>query len=425
MRAIIAVILAALFAAAVALWFQGVEGYVVAVFPPYRAQISLQLLMLLAILLVLVGYAGLRLVVRLVSTPDAVRHWRQRRRLQQAISALEGGVTGWLLGKPKESFRALERCHRLGHGVPIAAVTAFEAALTLGDEGQAENALARIPDEQGWGSVKRVLEARFGLTFQRNDRLEAALAALATDRQVASSVRERLLLQAGQQKGNWQQTLEAARSLYRHHLLSSTHWYQVVGKAYPAQVRAALTHGEPIAAWWEKVPKEERRDPVVTATVVQTLIAAGHPKEAIAIAEPILLQNDHLELLAALMPALPADSRWLERLEKWRKSSADPVVIEALLRTALALQLFGKAKGYFAELQRLDPERARQVAGGWLLTQGGAEQLWEEATPSRLPNTRSEIAERNNTSTELQEPTSPPVPAEATTDTDSRVRQRG
>jgi HemY protein len=421
-RAIIAVILAALFAAAVALWFQGLDGYVVAVIPPYRAQISLQLLMLLAIFLVLVGYVGLRLVVRLVTTPEAVRHWQQRRRLQQALVALERGVTGSLLGKPKGSFRALERCHRLGHGAPIAAVTAFEAALAVGDEAQAENALARVPDGQEWGSVKRVLEARFGLTFQRSDRLEAALAALATDRQVAPSVRERLRLQAGQQKGDWPQALEAARSLYRHRLLTSTDWHQVVGEAYPVLVLRALASGEPIAAWWQTLPKEDQRDPEVAAAVVRTLIAAGHPKEAVAIAEPLLAHQCYSKLLAALMPALPADNRWLERLEGWSRGSADPIVLEALLRTALALRLFGKAKGYFAELQRLDPERARQVAGDWLLNQGGAPMLWDEATPLRLPDAQCETAHTRSVPTEPPEPTSPPVAAEATADTESRGR---
>jgi hypothetical protein len=97
-------------------------------------------------------------------------------------------------------------------------------------------------------------------------------------------------------------------------------------------------------------------------------------------------------------------------------------VLEALLRTALALRLFGKAKGYFAELQRLDPERARQVAGDWLLNQGGAPMLWDEATPLRLPDAQCETAHARSVPTEPPEPTSPPVAAEATADTESRGR---
>ena len=108
MRTVLAVLIAAVAAVAFALWFQTLDGYVVAVFPPYRFQLSSQLLVLLALLFLFVGYGVLRLVARIIGTPASVRHWRERPQFWVVVSC-EIGLSGscWRIQRLKRKAGVL------------------------------------------------------------------------------------------------------------------------------------------------------------------------------------------------------------------------------------------------------------------------------------------------------------------------------
>ncbi len=371
MRTVLGVLIAAALAVVFALWFKTLEGYVVFVVPPYRGQMSLQLLGVLALLALLVGYALLRLVASLVSAPGALRAWRARRRLEQALARLADAASARLIGKPKAAFAALDAVHRLPNAAATAAVEAFEAALAVQDEARAENALARLPEHGQWAAARAVLEARFGLAFGRLDRLEAALAALAADSRVAPTVRERLRLAATRQLGQWEQALEAARKLRRHEALPLAEFLPIAVSAFEALLRARLQHNDDVLAWWQAQPKEERRLPELVAAVVQTVVAHGARADALAIAESFLRERYASEVLAAALPVLPADLTWLTKLERWlMEAPSDAVLLEALVRLTLAQRLTGKARDYFERLYHADAARARRLAAEMLEAQG-------------------------------------------------------
>ncbi|GAB6079124.1 hypothetical protein K1I42_04760 [Hydrogenophilus thermoluteolus] len=422
MRTVLAVLIAAVAAVAFALWFQTLDGYVVAVFPPYRFQLSSQLLVLLALLFLFVGYGVLRLVARIIGTPASVRHWRERRRLQRALDALEMAVVGWELGKPKMSFKALDRAYRLKHGAAAAAAAACEAALAVRDEARAENALARIPDVGDWMAVRQVLEARFGLVFRRIDRLEAALTALERGGKVAPTVRERLRLEAGTQLERWEMALEAARKLRRHDALPAPEFLAVAVKAYPALLTDALRRERTFDAWWESQPKDERQLPAIVAAVIRTLRSEGEVAQALRLAETFLRRRYATEVVAELLPLLPAEPAWLDRLERWLGDNEnDPVLHEALLRLTLGLQLWGKAKGHYAQLLQLDPVRARVVAAETLLPTERLALPWDRASNATFPVSHSteNAAGADAPASEAERTASQPPAAEAAADTES------
>ncbi|GAB6049603.1 heme biosynthesis protein HemY [Hydrogenophilus islandicus] len=413
-RTLLAVVIAALAAVAFALWFQSLDGYVVAVFPPYRFQISSQLLVVLALLFLFVGSGLLRLLVRLLGTPRAVRQWRQRRHLEQAVAALEEAIIGWELGKPKQSFRALDRAYRLSIGTGAAAVAACEAALAVRDEGRAENALARIPETGRWRAVRQILEARFGLLFGRTDRLESALAALEKGGEVSPTVRERLRLEAGVHSERWDLALEAARKLWRHDALTASEFLAVAAKAYPALCAEALRRGQPFDAWWQGQPKEERQLPTVVAAVTETLVAHGDAARALEVARAFLRRRYAPEVLRAVVPLLPGDRGWLELLEQAiAEDDNDALLHEALLRVTLKLQLWGQAKRHYLRLVELDAARARAVAAE-MVAVDPRELPWERGLlPAASGSDRTASPDTNQPNASLQ-----PLAAEAAADTD-------
>ncbi|MCX7945595.1 MAG: hypothetical protein N2557_01280 [Hydrogenophilus sp.] len=370
MRTLLITLAAALAAVALALWFQELEGYVVAVVPPYRLQISLPLLVLLSLGVLGVGYGAIRLVTKLASMPSRLRRWRDQRRALRVLELLERTLANSLTGRPREGFRLLERLHRLRAPASAGAAAALvcEAAILAQDEPRAENALGRLSSTGPWQAVRAVLMVRFGLTFRREDKLSEGLELLEQGEGVAPSVKERLRFEAACFREDWQRALEVARRLRRHELMKAEEFLRVASTAYPALIRARLREGQGIASWWATNPQEERSSPELVVKVVEVLMAEGATNEALHIAEESLKSRYVPELLAILVPVLPVNSAWLRRLEDWHEAfPKDPIILEGLVRLCLHLRLNGKAKEYWNALLEVAPKRAAAIAGEWWL----------------------------------------------------------
>ena len=85
MKALLVVVIIAALAVAAGLALQSVDGYVVFVVPPWRAQLSLTLFALLLVLVVIALYLSLRLGVMLFGLPRTLRRRRDAWRLRRAV----------------------------------------------------------------------------------------------------------------------------------------------------------------------------------------------------------------------------------------------------------------------------------------------------------------------------------------------------
>jgi HemY protein len=110
-------------AVGVALAVKVVSGYVLFVAPPYRVELSLNLLLLLLIAGFIGGYALLRLALRMAALPRDVRALRRRQQEARARGKLDAAIVALLEGplrkgatvrggKPRHSRRA--RIRRAG-----------------------------------------------------------------------------------------------------------------------------------------------------------------------------------------------------------------------------------------------------------------------------------------------------------------------
>jgi len=119
------------------------DGYVLLVLPPYRAEISLNL----AILLILLGFAALYGVLRAaaltLSLPRRVREFRARRERDKAAAAFGEGVRLFFEGRYDQAMKKAAEAHESGDPRALAALLAAHAAQRLGNREQLKEWLER------------------------------------------------------------------------------------------------------------------------------------------------------------------------------------------------------------------------------------------------------------------------------------------
>jgi HemY protein len=124
----------ALFALAVgiSLVMRSNEGYVLFVLPPYRAEISLNLAVILTVLGLGVLYFFLRAVALAMSLPRRVRESFVRRKREKAAEAFAKGMRLYLAGERRKAIDAMAGLRGEGDWPALAAALAARAASELG-----------------------------------------------------------------------------------------------------------------------------------------------------------------------------------------------------------------------------------------------------------------------------------------------------
>lgn len=364
MKALITLVLVAALAVAAGLALQSVDGYVVFVVPPWRAQLSLTLFALLLVLVVIALYLSLRLGVMLFGLPRTLRRRRDAWRLRRAVRTLVRLVRAHVLGDAATVQRLAQRLDRSPGVAEAGAALAAATALERGDEAMAENWLARL---ERWPDVRTVLEAEFGVRFSRPERLQAAMERLEKMPALPEATALRLRLEAAQREEKWQEVLASARRLRALESMDAAKAAALIRQAHLNEASSRLALGADLFAWWKRLPKEERFDPEFLAALARLAIERAQGGKVRPILEAALDKRWLPELVRRYPACLDAAERQaaLARLESWLQAHPEePAVLEALVELCLELKLWGKARDYLARLRRLgaDPKVLERFA---------------------------------------------------------------
>ncbi|MDK2797131.1 MAG: HemY protein [Tepidiphilus sp.] len=364
MKALITLVLVAALAVAAGLALQSVDGYVVFVVPPWRAQLSLTLFALLLVLVVIALYLSLRLGVMLFGLPRTLRRRRDAWRLRRAVRTLVRLVRAHVLGDAATVQRLAQRLDRSPGVAEAGAALAAATALERGDEARAENWLARL---ERWPDVRTVLEAEFGVRFSRPERLQAAMERLEKMPALPEATALRLRLEAAQREEKWQEVLASARRLRALESMDAAKAAALIRQAHLNEASSRLALGADLFAWWKRLPKEERFDPEFLAALARLAIERAQGGKVRPILEAALDKRWLPELVRRYPACLDAAERQaaLARLESWLQAHPEePAVLEALVELCLELKLWGKARDYLARLRRLgaDPKVLERFA---------------------------------------------------------------
>lgn len=321
------------------------SGYVLVVLPPYRAELSVNLL----VLLVLAGYALFYVATRLVSNalrmPEQVRAFRESRRRERGRRALNEAIGALFVGRFARAEKSAAEALELDESPILAAVIAARAAHELKAFDRRDEYLARAARQDSPDvDLARVAQAELLAEQQRFDEALAALQGVAHKHPAV----RRLELKLQQRLGNWDRVLELASSLGKRGVFDALRVQQVSRNAHIENLRRRTLDVDGLKEYWQKMSSEERTDTKIASVAAQAFIALGGCAEAHKIIEESLAVAWDSNLVALYGECLGPDvRRQIELAEKWLPDHPDDAVLLLTLGRLCARQgLWGKAESY-------------------------------------------------------------------------------
>jgi len=392
--------LLALFAAAVAaaLFAGSNPGSVTLFWPPYRIDLSLNLVLVVLLLGFLLLHLALRALSALFSIPREARLWRQRQRERSMQASLLDAYAQLIAGRFVRAKKAAEAVvDQVGHlaggedrltyaGLlrTIAHLLAAEAAHALQDRSGREIHYRAALEQAGRGMTPESGEGvRLRAAGWALDDRDASLALQLLDDLGQGPGRRtlalRMRLKAARMAGRTIMALETARLLAKHHALSQTAARGVLRGLAIELIEAAHDPAQLVHAW-SRLDAAERSMPDVASTAAVRLLALGGDAATsrqwlLPIWEQMLTQPGGLgpqqcvDLVRALEQGFTKDphaleGEWLTRIESAQLSQPGDAVLQYLAGvTCMRLQLWGKARQLLQQsLQRLQDAGLRRDA---------------------------------------------------------------
>lgn len=366
-------------AVAVALFAGNNQGTITVFWPPYRLDLSLNLVLLLLALLFVTLHVALRALAALFALPGHARRWRlqhQERAVYAALlDALSHLVSGRFIRARKAAELVLTREAHMAQGGEtltysgrlraMAHLLSAESAQGLQDR-PARSQHLRLALEQA--SRRDAQEMREGVQLRAarwalEDRdAQAALQGLDELPQGAArrTISLRLRLKAARMAGQTVLALDTARLLAKHHAFSELA-AQGILRGLALDLLRAAHDPDQLQQAWGQLDRTEQNLPEVAVEAARRMLQVGG-EAALArqwllpvweglVARPVTLTpGQGLQLIEVLersfvQAADAPDAAWLTRIEQAQMlNPADPALQYLAGMTCMRLQLWGKAQ---------------------------------------------------------------------------------
>jgi len=368
MRVLFWFLLLACAAVAIALAARLTTGYALFVAPPYRVELSLNLLLLLVAGGFIAGYVLLRIVRRALGLPEEVRLYRQRQHLERARAKQDAALVALLEGRFGRARQFAEEALAIPHSSGLSALLGARAAIATREFAAAEALLSRADASVPSLAVPRLmLEAEMKL--EQGQPLEA-LAILGMLRKEAGShtAALRLELRALQAAGRYAEIPPLVDNLVKRKVYGVREGEFVRAAAHAQELAARVLDGEGLRAYWSKLTEGEQRNPKIARAAARSFMALGGDREAAELLARSLEREWDSELVALYAQSRPADGApQLEQAERWlAKHPQDATLLYALGVLCERAQLWGKAQTYFEASLALENRWRTRVALGEL-----------------------------------------------------------
>ncbi|MBI5428858.1 MAG: heme biosynthesis protein HemY [Nitrosomonadales bacterium] len=386
-----------LFAAAAALTTASHNAaYVLVVYPPYRAELSLTLFISLLLLAFVCSYMLVRVAIVVLQLPSYVRKFRLKRVQAKSRELLEEMLGAFFEGRYAAAEKAAVRAMESGESSALYPVIAARSAHELREYKKRDAYLSSAEGKTIGDSTMRLMTASKFMLDQHDPR--AALDTLQKLRD--SGVKGHtgalsLELKAQQQAGNWDEVLHVLDQLEKRDSIDATMAEQLRQQAWLEKIRqqedlAGLT------ACLKNIPANFKRRSKIAAAAASALIRHGGCAAAQQLLTDSLNAQWDSELVALYGDCLSGDRPFedgvaqIEQAEKWLKlHQQDAGLLLALGKLCLHQKLWGKAQNYLDASISLQPSHAAYTALGRL-----AERLGRSDDASRYYQSALELGNR-------------------------------
>jgi len=368
-------------AVSIALFAGNNQGTVTLFWPPYRVDLSLNLVLLVLVVFMVLLHLATRALTGLLDLPRQARFWRGQQRERAMHAALLDGMGNLMAGrflrarKDAESALAQERSLAAGSESPHhAAQLAALAHLLVADSAQAlqdkatrdEHLHLALLVPSGAGKVTpetregaQLRAARWALEDREPERALQLLSELPQG-VARRTVALRIKLKAARLAGQTLQALETTRLLAKHRAFSADA-ARVMVRGLAIEFINQAHDGSQLQQVWMSLSAAERDMPELAVQAAQRLMTLGGDS-AVARAwllpvwermatDPVLFGQRHGEhwrhkLVLAIEATLDTlDAVWLSRLEALQLKHPRLADLQYLVAMAcLKRQLWGKAQ---------------------------------------------------------------------------------
>ncbi|QNM97092.1 heme biosynthesis HemY N-terminal domain-containing protein [Chitinimonas koreensis] len=355
MRALIWVLLLFALAVGLALFAHHNSGYALLFLPPWRVELSLNAFVLIFALLVLGGFALVRLLDWLLAMPRNVRRYHEARRVADARRYRREAITALIEGRYHKSVRAIRLAREAEDEREMQLIDSLIAARAAHfgrDFDTRDQSLEEARNHSGGRSLALdMLEAEMFYEQYRNREAMAAL-----QRVYAQSPRLtaalKLELKICQQERNPARVIELTDLLEKSDALDPGHAARIRNQARLMQLRGGEMDAAALERWWNALSKEEKVLPKLAAAAARQFARLGEGERAEAILVDALEADwdvAPLEVYGELerLGVKGDPVRRLARAEEWLRSHMnDHQLLLALGRLCRDAGLWGKAGNY-------------------------------------------------------------------------------
>jgi HemY protein len=369
MRILFWVLLLFVAAVVVALAAKLNAGYALLVAPPYRIELSLNLLFVLLAAGFLGLYFVIRVIARTIRVPHNVRVWRRQEKVERARARQDGAVVALLEGRyGKARQQALEALAIPGSS-GLNAIVAGRAALDVRDFEGVETLLNR-PDAQATSlAVPRLMLSAESALEQ--GRPQEALRVLDTLRKEAGmhTAALRLELRALEASRRWSDIPPLLDQLVRRKVFDAAQAEHVRVSAQSEQLKLLAHDASGLRDYWSRVPDAVKLHPKIARAAARSFMQLGGEREAADILAQSIEREWDSDLVELYGECRLGDStRQLEQAERWLLShNHDAVLLRVLGTLCLRQQLWGKAQTYLEASLAVDNTWQAHLALGELL----------------------------------------------------------
>ena len=347
------------------------DGYAILVFPPYRAELSLNFAIVLALIGFVLVYLLLRLVTHTLRLPTYVSGFRARRRREKGQTAMLAALQALFEGRYARAEKSAAKSYELGQAPSLSALIAARAAGELRELERRDQWIERADSGD-----KEVREARLAVQASLlldERRYEDALGVL---RELSESgpkriSTQRMLMKAHQRLGHWDEVRRLAAALGKRGALAEVAATQLRITAQIEALRQQAGNAAGLTDCWQRT--EDRLDARVARTAARLFIASGDCRRAHEIVAAALEAQWDEELILLYAECLGTDVLGqIERAEKWLKSRPrERALLLTLGRLCLQQDLWGKAQSYLEASLSEGPSRSAHIALAQLLDRIG------------------------------------------------------
>jgi HemY protein len=359
MRTLLLFLLLGAIAVALALFARGNTGYVLAVAPPYRIELSLNAFLLALAGAFALGYLVLGFASRIMRMPGEVREHRRLANLERARAKQDAALVALIEGRYGRARQAAEEALAIPQSSGLPALIGARAALEMRDFDAASRLLAR-PDAQvpSLAVPRMMLEAEMALEQGRPAEALARLAELKREAGLHTAAL-RLELRTLTQAGRHAEVPALVDQLARRKVYDAAGAELVRSTAHARALESLASDAAGLRAYWNRLPDAERARPKVARAAARSFLALGADRDAAEILTRSLERQWTPELALLYTECrLPEGARQLETAERWLgQHSTDATLLYALGRLCERERLWGKAQTYF--------EAALALEDGW------------------------------------------------------------